>query len=76
MEADMNFTDPDIPNIGPREAKALLKLPNSTFYRLIREGKLPPGRLISERIRRWTRNELLNARMPDSKHPRRRRHDA
>ena len=42
----------------PRQAQKYLSLPPSTFYALVRQGHIPPGRYVGPKSRRWTRAEL------------------
>lgn len=41
-----------------KEACEYLKIGNSTFYRWIAEGRIPPGKKISKRSVRWPRSTI------------------
>lgn len=42
----------------PKQAQEYLSIKPSTFYSLIKKGKIPPGRYIGAKTRRWTKDEL------------------
>lgn len=42
----------------PRQAQEYLNVKPSTFYALIRKGKISPGRYVGAKTRRWTKDEL------------------
>lgn len=47
--------------LTPKGVQELLDLKPSTFYDMVREGRLPQGYLISPRRQRWRRDEIENA---------------
>ena len=47
--------------LTPQGIQRLLQVKPSTFYDMVRDGRLPQGYLISPRRRRWRREEIENA---------------
>lgn len=48
----------DDPIIRPRQARRLLGIGNTTLYKLVKDGKLPPPIKITERASGWRKSVL------------------
>ena len=44
----------------PKAAAAFLQISVPTFYKWVKDGKIPKGKRIGERIQIWAREDLLS----------------